>query len=465
MAVDQQNSLDHNRTGTLWTCFAHIITAVIGSGVLSLAWSTAQLGWIAGPVSMLCFAVITYVSSSLLSDCYMSPNGRRNSTYIDAVKAILGEKQTYVCGLLQYMLLFGTGIAYVITTSTSMRAIQRSNCLHEKKSEAASCAYGDSFYMLVFGAVQIFFSQIPDFHNMEWLSIVAATMSFSYSSIGFALGLAQVIGNGWIKGSITGTPIKTTTQKVWKVSQALGDIAFAYPYSIILLEIQDTLKSPPPENRTMKKASMGAIVVTTFFYLCCGCFGYAAFGDETPGNLLGGIGLSQPYWLIDFANACIIVHLVGAYQVYSQPIFALVERLLAEQYPSNGFINKYYEINVPLFPRLNLNAFRLCFRTTYVILTTGFAMLIPYFNQVLGVLGALNFWPLAIYFPVKMYIEQRKIENWTRKWILLQILSVLCFFVTVFALVGSIQGLLRPKLSGDIVMVVFNEKKELYVRQ
>ncbi|KAK9093974.1 hypothetical protein Scep_025443 [Stephania cephalantha] len=272
MAVDQQHSLDHNRTGTLWTCFAHIITAVIGSGVLSLAWSTAQLGWIAGPVSMLCFAVVTYVSSSLLSDCYMSPNGRRNSTYIDAVKAILGEKQTYVCGLLQYMILFGTGIAYVITTSTSMRAIQRLNCIHEKKSEAASCAYGDSFYMLVFGAVQIFFSQIPDFHNMEWLSIVAATMSFSYSSIGFALGLAQVI----------------------------------------------------------------------------------AFGDETPGNLLGGIGLTQPYWLIDFANACIIVHLVGAYQVFSQPIFALVERFSAEQYPNNDFINKYYKIHVPLFPSLGI---------------------------------------------------------------------------------------------------------------
>jgi hypothetical protein len=27
-------------------------------------------------------------------------------------------------------------------------------------------------------------------------------------------------------------------QKVWRVSQAIGDIAFAYPYSLILLEIQ-----------------------------------------------------------------------------------------------------------------------------------------------------------------------------------------------------------------------------------
>ncbi|MGV7989172.1 hypothetical protein PJP10_32890, partial [Mycobacterium kansasii] len=67
------------------------------------------------------------------------------------------------------------------------------NCYH-KRGHQAPCSYGDGFYMLLFGGVQIAFSQIPDFHNMEWLSIVAAIMSFSYSSIGFALGLAKVIG-------------------------------------------------------------------------------------------------------------------------------------------------------------------------------------------------------------------------------------------------------------------------------
>ena len=79
--------------------------------------------------------------------------------------------------------------------------------------------------------------------------------------------------------------------------------------------MKDTLKSPPPENKTMKRASMVAIFVTTFFYLCCGCFGYAAFGNDTPGNLLTGFGFYEPYWLIDFANACVVLHLVGGYQV------------------------------------------------------------------------------------------------------------------------------------------------------
>lgn len=65
----------------------------------------------------------------------------------------------------------------------------------------------------------------------------------------------------------------------------------------------------------MKKASTIAIFTTTIFYLFCGGFGYAAFGDSTPGNLLTGFGFYEPYWLIDLGNACIVLHLVGGYQV------------------------------------------------------------------------------------------------------------------------------------------------------
>ena len=80
--------------GTWITASAHIITAVIGSGVLSLAWAIAQLGWVAGPAVLMAFSLITYFTSSLLADCYRSPDpvtGKRNYTYMDAVRANLGR--------------------------------------------------------------------------------------------------------------------------------------------------------------------------------------------------------------------------------------------------------------------------------------------------------------------------------------------------------------------------------------
>lgn len=94
-SADDEQEESPKRTGTIWTATAHVITGVIGAGVLSLAWSIAQLGWIAGPLCMIVFAVITLVSTNLLCDCYRFPDPEhgptRNRSYLEAVKLYLGE--------------------------------------------------------------------------------------------------------------------------------------------------------------------------------------------------------------------------------------------------------------------------------------------------------------------------------------------------------------------------------------
>nr|CAD1842057.1 unnamed protein product [Ananas comosus var. bracteatus] len=433
------------RTGTVWTASAHIITAVIGSGVLSLAWAIAQLGWVAGPAVMILFSFVIYYTSSLLADCYRSGDpstGKRNYTYMDAVHANLGGLKVKLCGLIQYANLFGVAIGYTIAASISMMAIRKSNCYHEK-GHKNPCHTSSNPYMILFGVVEIVFSQIPDFDQIWWLSIVAAVMSFTYSTIGLSLGIAQVIVNKGVKGSLTGVSIGsvTQTQKIWRSLQALGDIAFAYSYSMILIEIQDTIRAPPPsESKVMKKATLLSVAVTTVFYMLCGCMGYAAFGDNAPGNLLTGFGFYNPYWLLDIANAAIVVHLVGAYQVYSQPLFAFIEKWAARTWPDSTLISK--EIRIPLGPTksYNLNLFRLVWRSVFVVLTTIISMLLPFFNDVVGLLGALGFWPLTVFFPIEMYIIQKKVPKWSTKWVCLQTLSLACLVISIAAAVGSIAG-------------------------
>nr|XP_009390075.1 PREDICTED: amino acid permease 4-like isoform X2 [Musa acuminata subsp. malaccensis] len=433
------------RTGTVWTASAHIVTAVIGSGVLSLAWAIAQLGWVAGPVVMLLFSFVTYYTSTLLADCYRSGDpisGKRNYKYTDAVHSYLGGLKVKLCGFIQYANLFGVAVGYTIAASISMMAIRRSNCFHERGHDNP-CHTSSNPYMIMFGVAEIFLSQIPDFDQIWWLSIVAAVMSFTYSSIGLALGIVQVIGNKGFKGSLTGISIGVVspTQKVWRSLQAFGDIAFAYSFSLILIEIQDTIKAPPPsEAKVMKKASLTSIAVTTIFYMLCGCMGYAAFGDEAPGNLLTGFGFYNPYWLLDVANAAIVVHLVGAYQVFCQPLFAFIEKWALTTWPDSAFITKEVAVPLPSTKRYRLSLFRLVWRSAFVVLTTVISMLLPFFNDVVGLLGALGFWPLTVYFPVEMYIAQKRIPRWSTRWVCLQILSLACLVITVAAAIGSVAG-------------------------
>ena len=107
----------------MWTATSHIVAAVVGSGVLALAWTVAQLGWAVGPLVLVGFSCVTYYTSAMLADCYRYPDpvgGAVNREYIDAVRCYLGRKNVLLCGCAQYVNLWGTLVGYTITASTSM---------------------------------------------------------------------------------------------------------------------------------------------------------------------------------------------------------------------------------------------------------------------------------------------------------------------------------------------------------
>lgn len=128
-------------------------------------------------------------------------------------------------------------------------------------------------------------------------------------------------------------------------------------------------------------------------------------------------------------------------QVFVQPIFGFVEKWSKEKWPESQFINGEHGVNVPLCEGITLNFFRMFWRTTYVIITAVLAMLFPFFNDFLGLIGSLSFWPLTVYFPVEMYIKRSNMKSFSFTWIWLKILSWVCLIISIISAVGSIQGL------------------------
>lgn len=149
------------------------------------------------------------------------------------------------------------------------RAVKRSHCFH-KNGHNVGCHSANNPFMIIFGIVEIILSQIPDFHELTGLSILAAIMSFGYASIGIGLSIAKIAGytfsinfrlywqfspwklyklwcvlehegGGHVRTSITGVTVGvdvTSNEKLWNTFQALGNIAFAYAFSMVLVEIQ-----------------------------------------------------------------------------------------------------------------------------------------------------------------------------------------------------------------------------------
>ncbi|CAI0459881.1 unnamed protein product, partial [Linum tenue] len=234
-------------------------------------------------------------------------------------------------------------------------------------------------------------------------------------------------------------------ERFWRICQAIGDIAFAYAYSTDLDCMQDTLKSSPAENKAMKHASFVGVSTTTVFYLLCGCVGYAAFREHAPGDLLSGSGFDHPVWLLNVANVCMAIHLIGAYQVFAQPIFSLVESSCRQRWPEVKFVTMDHQITIPFLggTSFQVNWFRVVWRSAYVAVTTVFATVLPFFNVLLALIGAASFWPLTVYFPIEMYIARAKVLKFSFSWMCLQALSLVCLLVSLVAAAGSVAGLIQ----------------------
>ncbi|KAF5739821.1 Amino acid permease 6 [Tripterygium wilfordii] len=255
-----------------------------------------------------------------------------------------GGRKVQLCGLAQYGNLIGITIGYIITASISMAAVRKSNCFH-KEGHHAKCATSNNPYMIIFACIQIVLSQIPDFDKLSWLSIVAAIMSFTYSTIGLALSMAKVAGGAHARTSLTGVTI--------------------------------------------------------------------------------GVDVS------------------GSEKVFCQPTFSFVEKKCQQHWPENTLITREYALNIPRYGVYHVNFFRLVWRTAYVIVTAVVAMILPFFNDFVGLIGAASFWPLTVYFPIEMYIARSKMKKFSFTWTWLKILSWACLVVSLVAAAGSIQGMVN----------------------
>jgi hypothetical protein len=125
-----------------------------------------------------------------------------------------------------------------------VRSVVRTDC-HHSKGHDATCASSGTMYMVVFGLVEIVLAQFPNLEKLTFISVVAAVMSCTYSFVGLLLSAAKLASNHAAHGTLLGVKIGaaagvSTSSKTWHSLQALGNIACAYSYSMLLIEIQVT---------------------------------------------------------------------------------------------------------------------------------------------------------------------------------------------------------------------------------
>lgn len=138
-------------------------------------------------------------------------------------------------------------------------------------------------------------------------------------------------------------------------------------------------------------------------------------------------GFDGPRWIILVSNAAVLIHMMPAYQVWSQPFFEYFEHWRDRKAELTG--------RDPL--RLSAMQFRFFLRTSYVVAGTLVTCAIPSLSIILGLAGALAFWPATVLFPIEAYVRvfrpRPAVKNALRS------LNVICCLLTIAVAVSGVQ--------------------------
>ncbi|WOG85019.1 hypothetical protein DCAR_0104205 [Daucus carota subsp. sativus] len=393
----------------------HNVTAMVGAGVLSLPYALSELGWGPGIVILTLSWIITLYTLWQMVEMHEIIPGKRLDRYHELGQAAFGEKLgLWIVVPQQLIVEIGTCIVYMVTGGKSLQKFQESVCPTCKPIKT-------SYFILIFGSVHFVLCLLPNFNSISGVSLAAAVMSLSYSSIAWIASLMKGIHQE-VDYSYRD---KTTGGNVLNFFSALGDVAFAYAGHNVVLEIQATIPSTPqqPSKKPMWKGVVVAYIIVALCYFPVAIVGYYIFGNSVDDNIL--ITLEKPNWLIAIANLFVVIHVIGGYQIFSMPVFDMVET----------FLVKHLKIS----PSTQL---RMVVRFTYVGLTLFVAIAFPFFGGLLGFFGGFALAPTTYYLPCIIWLILVKPRRFSRSWWINWICIVLGVLLMILAPIGGLKTII-----------------------
>lgn len=227
--------------------------------------------------------------------------GKRFDRYHELGQEAFGEKfGLWIIIPLQLMVDVGCDIVFMITGGKCLQKI------HDMVRPNQSLRL--SYFTIIFGSVHLVCSHLPNFNSITGISLAASIMSLTYSVITWGASLHK-----GITPNVSYEPrASTSTGRFFQFLSGMGSVAFAYAGHNVVLEIQAAV--PSPSTKPAWKGSAIAYVIVGLCYFPVAFVGYACFGRDVKDNIL--LSLEKPAWIIIAANAFLVVHVIGSYQVF-----------------------------------------------------------------------------------------------------------------------------------------------------
>ncbi|XP_002509567.2 lysine histidine transporter 1 [Ricinus communis] len=414
-AIDDWLPITSSRNAKWWYAAFHNVTAMVGAGVLSLPYAMSNLGWGPGIVILILSWVITLYTLWQMVEMHEMVPGKRFDRYHELGQHAFGEKLgLYIVVPQQLICEVGVDIVYMVTGGKSLQKVHDivcKNCKHIKTT----------YFIMIFASVHFVLAHLPNFNSISGVSLAAAVMSLSYSTIAWGASIHK----GRQPDIDYDYRASTTSGTVFDFFTALGDVAFAYAGHNVVLEIQATIPSTleKPSKGPMWKGVIIAYTVVALCYFPVALVGYYMFGNKVEDNIL--ISLDKPAWLIVVANMFVVVHVIGSYQLYAMPVFDMLETLLVKK--------------LNFKPTATL---RFVTRNIYVAFTMFVAICFPFFGGLLGFFGGFAFAPTTYFLPCIMWLAIYKPKKFSLSWLTNWICIILGLLLMILSPIGGLRSII-----------------------
>ncbi|KAH9615281.1 hypothetical protein KSS87_014462, partial [Heliosperma pusillum] len=296
------------RNAKWWYSAFHNVTAMVGAGVLGLPYAMSQLGWGPGVAILVLSWVITLYTLWQMVEMHEMVPGKRFDRYHELGQHAFGDKLgLWIVVPQQIVVEVGVDIVYMVTGGKSLKKFHDLIC---KQRQCKNDDIKTTYFIMIFASVHFVLSHLPNFNAIAGVSLAAAVMSLSYSTIAWTSSLHKGV-QPEVSYALIG---QSNAAKVLDFFNALGTVAFAYAGHNVVLEIQATIPSTPekPSKKPMWKGVIVAYIVVAICYFPVSLLGYWVFGNVVSDDIL--ISLEKPVWLIALANLFVVIHVIGSYQ-------------------------------------------------------------------------------------------------------------------------------------------------------
>ncbi|XP_018629774.1 lysine histidine transporter 1-like isoform X2 [Nicotiana tomentosiformis] len=360
--------------------------------------------------------IITFYTLWQMVEMHEMVPGKRFDRYHELGQHAFGKKLgLWIIVPQQLIVEVGVDIVYMVTGGQSLQKFYDLVCKKDCKDIKLT------YFIMIFASVHFVISHLPDFNSIVGVSLAAAVMSLSYSTIAWGASVKK----GVVPDVEYGYKAKSTAGTIFNFFSALGDVAFAYAGHNVVLEIQATIPSTPekPSKGPMWKGVIVAYIIVAFCYFPVALIGYWMFGNQVKDNILKT--LEKPTWLIAMANLFVVIHVIGSYQIYAMPVFDMIETVLVRK--------------LKFKPSWML---RFVTRNIYVAFTMFVGITFPFFNGLLGFFGGFAFAPTTYFLPCIMWLAICKPKKFSLSWIINWICIILGVLLMVIAPIGGLRSII-----------------------